>query len=438
MLFYFVALFTAAVIVILNNRRSESNRWAALFLFSASIGGLSEVLIDIGLFIITDLLQFFNYTFTPYAVFVFCLLYASVLDHNRMRKKLKFYLSIPIFLMALFVMISSDVQWFFNLLLLWSAPYYLISCYLLVASFWKERDPKIKRSRFITTIIMVPTLLAVLIFIYVAKVITPDFEFFNYISVFMIYSLSVALLCTFMYGVLGVKLRFEHDPMESTMRAVSTGTTMLNHTIKNEIGKIAISTENLRNLLPESNEQSMQQMQIITNASNHMLEMISRIHSQIKDITLKEQPVQLDQLIEKVLFQHEGLMQNKGISLTAKYELRPVIQCDPIHISEAFGNLLMNASDAMPNGGAIEVRLAAYKKGAELSVQDSGMGISEEKLSQVFDPFYSSGKSGRNFGLGLSYVYNVMQKSGAKVILTSQEGVGTRAALIWPRKKILK
>lgn len=86
MLFYFVALFTAAVIVILNNRRSESNRWAALFLFSASIGGLSEVLIDNGLFIITDLLQFLNYTFTPYAVFVFCLLYASVLDHNRMRK----------------------------------------------------------------------------------------------------------------------------------------------------------------------------------------------------------------------------------------------------------------------------------------------------------------------------------------------------------------
>ncbi|MGO4182772.1 ATP-binding protein [Paenibacillus sp. TAF43_2] len=438
MLFYFVALFTAAVIVILNNRRSESNRWAALFLFSASIGGLSEVLIENGLFLITDILQFLNYTFTPYAVFVFCLLYASVLDHNRMRKKLKFYLSIPILLMALFVMFSSDVQWFFNLLLLWSAPYYIISCYLLVASFWKERDARLKRSRFITTIIMVPTLLAVLIFIYVAKVITPDFEFFNYISVFMIYSLSVALLCTFMYGVLGVKLRFEHDPMESTMRAVSTGTTMLNHTIKNEIGKIAISTENLRNLLPESNEQSMQHMQIITNASKHMLEMISRIHSQIKDITLKEQPVQLDQLIEKVLFQHEGLMQNKGISLTAKYELRPVIQCDPIHISEAFGNLLMNASDAMPNGGAIEVRLAAYKKGAELSVQDSGIGISEEKLSQVFDPFYSSGKSGRNFGLGLSYVYNVMQKSGAKVILTSQEGVGTRAALIWPRKKILK
>jgi len=437
MLFYFIALFMAAVIVMLNNRKSETNRWAAFFLCSASVGGLSEVLIDRGFILFTNVLQLLNYTFTPYAVFIFCLLYSSVLNNNRMKRKLKIYLSVPIFLMALFVMFSSNSQWFFNLLLLWSAPYYLISCYLLVASYWKERDTRLKRSRFITTIIMVPTLLAVLFFIYVAKVISPDFEFFNYISVFMIYSLSVALLCTFMYGVLGVKLRFEHDPMESTMRAVSTGTTMLNHTIKNEIGKIAISTENLRNLLPESNEQSKQHMQIITNSSNHMLEMINRIHSQIKDISLKEQPVQLDQLIEKVIFQHEGLLKNKGITISTKYEFRPIIQCDPIHINEAFGNLLMNASDAMPNGGAIEVRLATYKNGAELSVQDNGIGIAEEKLSQVFDPFYSSGKSGRNFGLGLSYVYNVMQKSGAKVILTSQEGFGTRAAFVWPRKKIL-
>jgi len=145
-------------------------------------------------------------------------------------------------------------------------PYYLISCYLLAASFWKEKDLRLKRSRFITTIIIVPTLIAVLFFIYAAKVVSPDFEFFNYISVFIIYSLAVALLCTLIYGVLGVKLRFEHDPLEGTIRAVSLGAEMLNHTIKNEIGKIAISTENLKGMFPESNQQSTQQMQIIMNA----------------------------------------------------------------------------------------------------------------------------------------------------------------------------
>ena len=384
-----------------------------------------------------EILQFLNYTLTPYVVFVFSLIYSGAMNAKQTRRKAKLFLAIPIVLMAGIVLITSNKQWFFSLLLVWSAPYYLISCYLLTASFWKEQDVRLKRNRFITTIIIVPTLLAVLFFIYVAKVISPDFEFFNYISVFIIYSLAVALLCTFIYGVLGVKLRFEHDPLEGTMRAVSTGATMLNHTIKNEIGKIAISTENLKDLFPESNEQSTQQMQIIMNASNHMLEMVSRIHSQMKDITLKEAPVQLDRLIEQCLMQHEGLMKKQGISVNAVYELRPIVLCDAVHISEALGNVLMNACEAMPSGGKITVRLEAKKRGIELSVQDSGVGISADKLGQVFEPFYSSGKTGRNFGLGLSYVYNVMHKSGVKVELASREGLGTRVAFIWPRKKVL-
>ncbi|MDQ8733687.1 ATP-binding protein [Paenibacillus sp. LHD-38] len=437
MLFYFIALFTAAVIIWLNNHRNESNRWAAYFLCSASTGGLSDVLMENGYAYAADVLQFLNYTVTPYGILIFSLIYTNVVDAKRSRWKHKLYLMLPLIIMAVFEMLSDNNQWFFNLLLLWSAPYYLISCYLLVISVWREREPRLKRNRFITTIIIAPTLLAVLFFIYVAKVVSPDFEFFNYISVFIIYSLVVALLCTFMYGVLGVRLRFEHDPMESTMRAVSSGASMLNHTIKNEIGKIAISAENLNSLLPDKNEQSKQHMQIIMNASNHMLEMMSRIHSQIKDIVLKEEAVQLKQMIEKNLLQHKALLNRNSITVEAVYEIDPVILCDAIHISEAFGNLLMNAAEAMPNGGEIEVKLTAHKNGVELSVQDRGAGIPAEKLGQVFDPFYSSGKSGKNFGLGLSYVYNVMQKSGAKIVLTSEERHGTRAVLIWPRKKIL-
>lgn len=91
-----------------------------------------------------------------------------------------------------------------------------------------------------------PTILAALLFINVAAVLTPDIDAFRYVSIFIIYSLSVALICTFIYGVLGVKLRFENDPLEGTMKAVSSGAVQLNHSIKNEIGKIAISSDNLK------------------------------------------------------------------------------------------------------------------------------------------------------------------------------------------------
>lgn len=438
MLFYFLALFTAAVIVILNNRHNESNLWAALFLCSASIGGLAAIIMEYEFVTTAKILQFLNYTVTPYAIVIFSLVYTGLMGSKQAQVKLKLYLSAPIFFMMALFLLLENRQLFFLVLLLWSAPYYLFSCYLLVVSFLKERDMRLKRNRFITAIIIVPTLIAVLLFIYVAKVVSPDFEFFNYIAVFIIYSLAVGMLCTFLYGVLGVKLRFEHDPMESTMRAVSTGTSMLNHTIKNEIGKIAISTENLKDLFPEPNEQSKQHMQIIMNASNHMLEMVDRIHSQMKDIILHEESVQLDQLIDECLKQHEGLFSKQRITVNCEYELRPLLLCDAVHISEALGNVLLNACEAMPNGGTIKVALCAHKSGMELSIQDNGSGISELKQGKVFDPFYSSGKTGRNFGLGLSYVYNVIQKSGAKIKLASQEGHGTRVSFIWPKKKLLK
>ncbi|CAM4435199.1 signal transduction histidine kinase [Paenibacillus endophyticus] len=437
MLFYFIALFTAGAIVFANRPRSESNRWASYFLLAASIGGIAARLNESGFSQIAYGLQFLNYTVTPYCVLIFSLVYANKIQLLGIKGMPKLYAALPILLMLVFTVLSNNQQWFFNLLLFWSAPYYLVSCYILVISFWKERDSRLRRNRFITAVIIVPTLLAVLFFIYVAKVISPDFEFFNYISVFMIYSLVVALLCTFMYGVLGVRLRIEHDPMEGKMRAVNSGTSMLNHTIKNEIGKIAISSENLQSSLPDSNEQAKQDIKIIMNASNHMLAMMERIHSQIKDIVLKEESVSLAYLVENTLKQHEALLLKQNIILHAEYTLKPVILCDPTHISEAIGNLLLNAAEAMQAGGNIAVKLSNHKYGIELSVHDNGIGISEELLGQVFDPFFSSGKSSRNFGLGLSYVYNVINKSGAKITMTSKAGEGTTAAIIWPRRKVI-
>src|SRR5690606_27831966 len=103
---------------------------------------------------------------------------------------------------------------------------------LLIYSLWKEQNREKKKSRWITTIIIVPTLIAVLIFINIGQAILPGYPFFNYISMFMVYSFVVALLCAFLYGVLGIKLTIERDPMENTMKAVSSGAALLNHTIK--------------------------------------------------------------------------------------------------------------------------------------------------------------------------------------------------------------
>ncbi|MCA0758008.1 HAMP domain-containing histidine kinase [Paenibacillus sp. N4] len=440
MFVYFTALLTAAVIVLANNRGNEANRWAAYFLAGASVGGLSHVLAGRGFERLPEALQFLNYTFTPCAVLLFCILYTRHPMSRSAKRKIKLALLLPMLLMALLAYAPGTAvpeKTFFIALLSWCAPYYLISCYLLIVSCWREREPAFKRSRIITTVIIVPTLLGVVIFIYAAKVFVPEFEFFRYISVFMAYSLGIAVLCAFIYGVLGVKVRFERDPLEGAMKAVNLGTSLLNHTIKNEIGKIALSADNVKASIAESDVLQQEQLQVIANSSRHLLEMVDRMHSRTKDILLKEEPVRLDLLLEQCVLGHRDRLAGSGIELRTVYRVRPTVICDPIHVKEAVGNLILNAAEAMTAGGSIDAVLDKHKGGVSLAIEDTGPGIPESLLAHVFEPFVSGGKSGRNFGLGLSYVYNVMRRSGGKAELRNRPEGGARASLLWPKAKTM-
>ncbi|BBH20654.1 hypothetical protein Back11_19990 [Paenibacillus baekrokdamisoli] len=438
MLYYFFALLTAALILLINNHRSETNRWAVFFLGSASIGGLSDWLTGASLDGWLKAVQFMNHTLTPYGVLIFSIVYSERLPSAKVRLYLKIVFLIPVVTMLVLTPFSPSLVIDYRLLLIWTAPYYLASCLLLVVSLWNEENRRKKRNRFIATIIIVPTLLAVLVLINVANVVSPEFHFFRYVSLFIIYSLTLAVLCTFVYGVLGVKLRFERDPLESAMKAVSSGTTILNHTIKNEIGKIAISSENLRANISEADDESRQQLQIIANASEHMMAMVTRIHGQMKDIILREMPYRLDVLVEECLAQHRNVLEDHNVVIQAEYGCQPIVVCDAVHLKEVIGNLLMNALEAMPGGGIVHIHVNAQRQGVHLSIRDHGKGIPAEELAHVFEPFYSTKNQSRNFGLGLSYVYNVMQKSGGSVEMSSIRGEGTLVILYFARKKIIR
>jgi signal transduction histidine kinase len=118
---------------------------------------------------------------------------------------------------------------------------------------------------------------------------------------------------------------------------------------------------------------------------------------------------------------------------------RPWLLADTVHLKEAISNLICNSVEAMPAGGLITITIIADRKGAAISVKDNGIGIPRAKQALVFEPFYSTkGHKKDNFGLGLSYVYNVMKKSGGSVGLESREAVGTEITLYFPRSKIIR
>ena len=97
----------------------------------------------------------------------------------------------------------------------------------------------------------------------------------------------------------------------------------------------------------------------------------------------------------------------------------PPVPCDPARMEQVLGNVLVNAAQAMPQGGRLTVGTALREGVAEISVRDTGPGIPAAIRGRIFDPFFTTKPQGT--GLGLSIVYRIMEAHGGKVVVQSVE-----------------
>jgi len=109
--------------------------------------------------------------------------------------------------------------------------------------------------------------------------------------------------------------------------------------------------------------------------------------------------------------------------------------CDPSQIQQALVALMINAVEAMPDGGRMTVRArdAAVEDAVLLSVEDTGIGIPEEILPRIFEPFFSTKEGTNGLGLGLAVVYGIVRGHHGRVDVDTRPGRGTRFTLRLPR-----
>ncbi|MBI4546204.1 MAG: response regulator [Gemmatimonadetes bacterium] len=140
-----------------------------------------------------------------------------------------------------------------------------------------------------------------------------------------------------------------------------------------------------------------------------------------------------------------------GEHIDLRFELAPHAVCvraDPSQLGQVLVNLVVNARDALANGGTITVEtcevevddaFARRRAGLEpgsyvmLAVSDTGVGMDEETLARVFEPFFTTKQVGKGTGLGLSTVYGIVKQSGGHIEGKSQPGRGSRFDIYLPR-----
>jgi len=157
----------------------------------------------------------------------------------------------------------------------------------------------------------------------------------------------------------------------------------------------------------------------------------SREPASAANTELVEQTRELMQILDRVI--------EKNVTVAFDPRVESVdVAIDPVHYEQVIMNLVINARDAMPEGGEILIRISAITDsagmltGALVEVSDPGEGMSEEAMQRAFEPFYTTKGPEKGSGLGLSVVYGIVTDSGGDIDMESVPGAGTTFTLHLP------
>ncbi|RLC70192.1 MAG: histidine kinase, partial [Chloroflexi bacterium] len=149
-------------------------------------------------------------------------------------------------------------------------------------------------------------------------------------------------------------------------------------------------------------------------------------------------PTAVGSLLDDVLALMRKQLEQGHVTVQTDYEPDlPVVMAVADHLKQVFLNIILNALEAMPQGGTLQVRTRTEqdddgKQMVTIAFQDTGVGIPESDLDQIFDPFYSTRPGGT--GLGLSVSYDIVARHGGRIEVESQVGQGSTFTVILPAR----
>jgi two-component system sensor histidine kinase HydH len=167
------------------------------------------------------------------------------------------------------------------------------------------------------------------------------------------------------------------------------------------------------------------------------VERLNRVIGQLlefaRPLTILRKPSPLPEVIEHSLKMIERDAQAKGIQIITSFASEiTYVALDPDRINQVLLNLYLNAIEAMRDGGTLSVTLSRdeRRQGAKITVSDTGIGIKQEDLIHIFDPYFTAKQSGT--GLGLAIVHKTIEAHKGEVRVESEPGKGTTVTVVLP------
>jgi len=160
---------------------------------------------------------------------------------------------------------------------------------------------------------------------------------------------------------------------------------------------------------------------------------VGQLHEFARPITISKKPINVRTFLENSLKLIERQTSEANIKIQTHLDSEiDEILVDPDRINQVFLNLYLNAIESMKNGGNLNVWLLKNeeKNGIEIRVQDTGTGISEDDLTHIFDPYFTTKASGT--GLGLAIAHNIIEAHDGEIKMDSRLDQGTTVTILLP------
>lgn len=460
---YSILLCLLVLLIYLSNRGNRTNRWCAISGFLFSLGPIKEyfyfdIVPRIPNAMINGAVQpFYTFVYSVMTALLYYLamptaiVFAMYFSGNWYAGGQKSVLCSRRFLGIIFIIpavmaliykphlfreyqLSDQIFWY--ILSAYNLIYGGIFFVLIIRSVLKEHNPDVQRQKWLVSAIILPPIFYWLVTIFVIHPLglRAYFKAWQGNVLIILLSVSLFLFMSFKEGIMGMKLRSEYYRWDSDMTQTRKSVQFTSHVFKNEAVKMSLCLNNLEQEFKALNPGSeiIPEFAIMHKSIEKQVSLLEKMRRHSEEIALSEQYCLLTELMEEAIRTASGT--RKDVSFQMEADKNTILFCDRQHMLETLDNLLSNAADAVNKGGKVQLScLPGNKHGyCLIQVRDNGQGIDSGNLDLIFDPYYTTKNNVRNFGLGLAYCRNVVQKHGGYIKAESKPGEGTTMTIALP------
>ena len=223
------------------------------------------------------------------------------------------------------------------------------------------------------------------------------------------------------------KEKLVQEQLSNAEKMASLGTLAAGvaHEINNPLGIIIGFGELLLENTPKET-QAYQDIKLILKHALHCKSIVQNLLNFARPTEELSEAIDINEAIKEVINVVRHTLEINNIQIKTKLaKFLPLARGDKKQLQQVFLNLIINAMDAMPDGGELSITTRLNKHQAiEILFKDTGCGIKEEDLGKIFDPFFTTKPEGKSTGLGLSISYSIINKYNGRIRCESEENRG--------------